>query len=408
MSEIKFVKTSGSKKIYFTTVVITLLVIFLILFPKGGVKLGGLPLTFGYMLFAVVTMSMLFINIYFGRLFIVSRPQLAVLVAMCAFQLVVSLTLIANGYEDVGYLVALLISLFFLPIALMYFLMPQIQKLDLDLLLKLIKNSVLAVSIYGIFLFLYIITTGNYFEIPLLTVNSGDLGQMGEKFNNRGQLVKLFSTYNNGNIYGVSLLILLPLFCLIENSFLKKLMVKLSLVLTLSRTVWIGLILYEILSFRSIAKGREIYRLIGIIILGTIIYSSVAFMERDMDFLLDSSLGGRIDHLEFSPTIISKQTFISIGEIVPATVLQQFGLVGLLTFLIYMTMPVFVWLVGLVPYHKSEYKRSLAMGLLIYCIIMFSDGAMNYIPVMMYYWFVVALLLTKNIPLKTISRLTLP
>ena len=46
-----------------------------------------------------------------------------------------------------------------------------------------------------------------------LTVNAGDLGELdSSKFNQRGSVSKLISTYNNGNIFGVCTLMLFPIF----------------------------------------------------------------------------------------------------------------------------------------------------------------------------------------------------
>lgn len=402
MIMIKSVALHDHKGLSISSIIITLLIVFLMIFPKGGVKLEGIPLTFGYMLFAVVAIAATILNFVQGRLSSLTKPQIAILAAMGCFQCVVSLTLIENGYTDKGFLIALLISLFFIPIALIYFLLPQLKKLNLDLLLSLIRLSVSVVSIYGICLFIYKTITGDYIEIPFLTVNADDVGFMDEKYNNRGDgIFKLISTYNNGNIYGVSLLIVLPLFCLIESSLLKRMIVKFSLVLTLSRTVWIGLVVFELLSHRDLSVKKGTDRLLGLIILGFIIYLCLELMGQKMDFIFDKDLGGRIDQFQqFSFSVTSNKTFEAISEIVPLSMLDQFGLIGLLTFLTYMLMPVIVWFMGLVPYHRSAYKKSLAMGLLIYCIIMFSDGAISYIPVMMFYWVIVALLLTPNMPLR--------
>ena len=53
---------------------------------------------------------------------------------------------------------------------------------------------------------------GKFIEIPFLTVNAGDYGTLeSTKHINRGGYLKLISTYNNGNVYGVATLILLPL-----------------------------------------------------------------------------------------------------------------------------------------------------------------------------------------------------
>ena len=91
---------------------------------------------------------------------------------------------------------------------------------------------------------------GRFVEIPFLTVNFHDVGTLETtKYIDRGGIFKLISTYNNGNVYGVCLLMLLPFYNSVEPSKLKRMIVKLSLLLTLSRTVWFGLFFAEILTY---------------------------------------------------------------------------------------------------------------------------------------------------------------
>ncbi len=78
-------------------------------------------------------------------------------------------------------------------------------------------------------------------------VNAADVGLLETtKDINRGGLFKLISTYNNGNVYGAAMLILLPLFDAIETRKWRKLFLRIALVLTLSRSVWIGLVMLQL------------------------------------------------------------------------------------------------------------------------------------------------------------------
>jgi len=49
-------------------------------------------------------------------------------------------------------------------------------------------------------------------EIPYFTINAADVGEVADKYNQRGNIMKLISTYNNGNIFGVCTLMFFPLF----------------------------------------------------------------------------------------------------------------------------------------------------------------------------------------------------
>ncbi|MCK4632346.1 MAG: hypothetical protein KAT79_03695, partial [candidate division Zixibacteria bacterium] len=120
------------------------------------------------------------------------------------------------------------------------------ERARLDYLMDLLRKGLLLIAVYGIFLFIYRLVTGDWIEIPFLTVNYGDLGGLDYKHINRGGIFKLISTYNNGNIYGICVLMLLPLYERLEKKGWKVWIVKASLLLTLSRTVWIGLVVYEL------------------------------------------------------------------------------------------------------------------------------------------------------------------
>jgi len=123
-----------------------------------------------------------------------------------------------------------------------------------------------------------------------------------------------------------------------EVNFLKRLIVRTALVLTLSRTVWIGIILYDaarlIFSKRrgvSLILSSLAYVFISVCailyLLGVLGYSS--------DFILDKSLGGRADSLNFELRLIPDKPFSSISEIVYASVLDSFGVIGFFLFIIF-------------------------------------------------------------------------
>lgn len=96
----------------FSSALLALMVIFLIVFPKGGVKIGGIPLTFGYMFFAITAVYATIVNTISGRLAIISGPRLAVFYAMLVFQSIAALTIVANGYENFGFVISILVNLF--------------------------------------------------------------------------------------------------------------------------------------------------------------------------------------------------------------------------------------------------------------------------------------------------------
>lgn len=384
------------------TLPLLLLVGFILVFPKAGFKVGDVPITFGYLVLGVVAVFVLAFNIVSGRICRLSRTRWIAFGAMLPFSCIVTVTIHFNGYDGFGFLLSLFVSLVFVPTFFIFVLAPQLENVDLDRLLNMLRVGVYVVAVYGIFLFIYKFYTGSFIEVPYLTVNASDVGTLEDKYIDRGGVFKLISTYNNGNIYGVSLLILLPLYALVERSPYRLLIVKTSLLLTLSRTVWIGLLLHEILNrlYVSRVSLKNILGLvagISLVLLG--VFLSLWLIGVDASFLFDPNLGGR-SHLlsETSASLYALKPFKDIKEIVYISVLNGFGLVGLFAFVFLMMSPLVLHFLQWTKHGRSAYKRSLALGMVLYLILAGSDGAILYIPVMAFYWFVASLLLSPQIP----------
>lgn len=262
-------------------------------------------------------------------------------------------------------------------------------------MLNLIRKGINFISIYGIFLFFIKIFSGEIIEIPLITTNLHDYGMMDLKNIKRGDFFKLISTYNNGNIYGICLLMLLPLYNFLEKSNWKKFFVVMSLFLTLSRTVWIGLFLFPFLdAFLKNKKNLQDFLKLGIkISLALFSFLAIIFYF-GIDFILDKNLGGRInqineiEEIQFFPL----HPFFDITEIVYLSILSNFGILGLVSFLTYMCSPIFFSLSNTL----NDFQRKIVCGLLLFLIIACSDGAICFIPVMAFYWFLSSFLLRKN------------
>jgi hypothetical protein len=380
---------------------LTVLVLFLLVFPKGGIKLAGVPVTWGYLALMMAVVPFALQLLYGSRMRLVPSRFL-VAGALVPFQLVSFGALMAHGTTNMGFAMSLIVTFFAIPLIFLFPLGVHIDRMDLTPLFRLIRIGVLTVAAYGIVLFVYRLRTGSFLEIPYLTINAGDAGALEDKFIDRGGIFKLISTYNNGNIYGVSILTLLPLYTWIERRTLPRLVVKLSLLLTLSRTVWIGLILYEVLERIYIRRpsAKRVALLAGslVLIAGGIAYVMSSVLGVNLGFILDRNLGGRLIQLKTMETapLLPLIPFDALYEMVYLSVLNVFGVVGLGAFLLAMFTPLGLHLGGATPFRSSSYKRSLASGLGIYLVIAFSDGAILFIPVMAFFWFVVSLLLSDN------------
>ena len=379
---------------------ISALVLFLLVFPKGGIKVGGVPMTWGYAALAAASLVPL-LALLGGRSQALARVRLVVLAGLVPFQLIGWGAFLAHGTESIGFAASFFVAFFFLPVVFLLLLGSFIDRIDPAFLLRWLRRGVLAVAVYGIFLFAYKIATGSFVEVPYLTVNAGDVGTLEDKYIDRGGVFKLISTYNNGNLYGISILMLLPLYAALEPSFLRNGVVKASLVLTLSRTVWAGLIFYELVSrvyVRRISLRNLAVLLLSLLLVAVGVWYALDLLGVGTAFLLDRTLGGR--HGQWRElegmTLLPAVRFESILEIVYLSILQNFGVVGLASFLCAMSLPLLLYASRALPLPHTLRMRSIACGLVIYLFVSLSDGAILYIPVMAFYWFLVSLLISCN------------
>lgn len=383
-----------NSKIYFF-----ILWLFLLVFPKGGFKIGPVPVTWGYLFLGLFSFVLLFrtkwqLNLTRFYSYLCTIP----------FQIVAFYTLAVAGIVNYGMAISLLVSFVFFPLAFFLLFSHDIEHLDLRKFAELFKKGVFFVAAYGIFLFFYKILLGHFFEIPFLTTNWGDLGELDTKCNNRGGVFKLISTYNNGNIFGICVLILLPLYCYFEQRNWRKLLVKFALFLTLSRTVWLGLLFHELCyDFFLVKNAKKFLLKIGLVLLSfTLLFAIFAFtFGFSLDFLFDTELGGRAEQFDFlgSAGLLAHKPFDAITEIIYLGILDSFGYLGLICFLLAMVGPV---VLNLYKY-KSPFHLVILLGCTNYLFIACSDGALLFLPTMAFYWFLNSLLARKTAPLHAVA-----
>ncbi len=371
--------------------------LFLVVFPKGGIKFKNIPITWGYLFLAIIFLSTLFRKKYFVR-----KEHIYSLIALVPFQLFSLLSMYINGIQSFGFFISFLVSFLFLPFMFFLVFSEYIENLDLEYFFKIFKRSILFISSYGIFLFFYRGVFGSLFEIPLLTVNWHEKGLLEtiKHINHRGFFLKLISTYNNGNIYGICLLMVLPLYKYLEKSIFKKSIVKLSIILTLSRTVWIGFIISEFFFDFFIIKNKKkslIKFLTSSLCFITILLIFAKFyLHKPLSWYFDPTLGGRLLDKSFEINFFSSLPFIHIEEMVYLSIFNTFGFLGLLFFIIGMCFSLFNYLFKNINIEKYPIDMCIFFGLLTYLIISISDSATLYLPVMAFYWFLSSFLQTKK------------
>jgi hypothetical protein len=381
---------------FIRNVLFTLGVLLLIIIPKGGFKVSGIPITWGYIYLGLMFILSTLIILGSSK-FAINKKHYFSYLATLPFVFYFTLNILFRGYEGtLGNLISFYISFVFLPLLFYIFLSHFLEKLDSQFIVNRISKAILIVSIYGIFLFFYKQIIGNYIEIPYITVNSGDLGQLEDKYNQRGNLFKLISTYNNGNIFGVCLLMLFPMFYQNTKSKLKIGIVILALILTLSRTVWLGLVFFFFVNYRKdLAKLIRIYLSVALIVLLIAFF----FITKNFQygslgsFILDNKLGGRILQIRQSLMVsfFGIENFETILEIVYLSILKQLGVFGLLFFCLSFFTPVYLF------FKTRNNNFVYAFGSIIYLFMCMSDGCMLYIPTLAIFYFVTTLsFISKN------------
>ena len=316
--------------------------------------------------------------------------------ALIPFQIISVLHFIINGIESIGFTISFVISFYLLPVIFFMIFSEYIKRIPIDLILKIIRSGVLFLAIYGIFLFFFKAITGKFIGIPLLTTNLGDSFSMSDKCIDRGGIFKLISTYNNGNIFGVCMLMILPFYQYAERSGIRRLIVKLALLLTLSRTVWIGMIIHEVfdaLMFSNNRTTKNIKLLAFFLIFGFLSVFIAKKINLNSSFFLDLSLGNRVKQFNAitESGLFGNTAFRSITEITYMSVLKNFGYIGLFAFCIAMFSP-FIARLKVV----NKISTTIAAGLVNYLVISLSDGTILFIPTLALYWFFTSLMITKQ------------
>ncbi len=371
-----------------------LLITFLLVFPKGGFKLGAIPFTWGYLLLISFSGFLALKTQY-----ILTKERLIVLMCLLPFQILCILSLFINGTPATELSFAFLVHIVALPYIFLLFFAESLERINQTYLFTLIKRGVFFVSIYGIIIFFYKLFIGNSFEIPLLTSTFNAHVEEINKFNNRGSVFKLTSTYNNGNIYGICILMLLPLYKTLERSILKIRLVHLSLILTLSRTVWIGLIFVEIFYLIYVKRNRNaLFKLIlSFILFIATIFLLINVFQFNSNFIWDTTFGGRfllfpnLSELTFFP---SKPFYAT--EQVYLMMANSYGVFGLLLYLLAMTIGIFSFKTHGHLYPHSATNKAILLGLVSYLFVSIADGAIFLIPTFAFYWCLTSLLLRRS------------
>ncbi len=402
-----------------------LLVVFLVLFPKGGFRLGPLPLTWGYLLLGIITPPAFMVRfLQFPLRF--PRRVLLVVAMLVPFQMLSWYAEKFYGISNPPFAFSTFVGLAALPWIFLLVYGPFFPRLDGQQLARWFCACIFYAAAWGIFLFFLHPVAHRFIEVPYITVNASDYGELENTKNiARGIFFKLISTYNNGNLYGVATLLLLPLFDKLESSRIRRATVKVALFLTLSRSVWVGIIFNEVLSlslvlvrqietFPVVYLGAARRRFIAIgLVVGFSMFSVlfISYQGGGLQFLLDVTGGQRINQVYAAQrtSFLPQTGLYGFGEVLYASAAQYWGISGLIAFTLIMFSPILI-LFADPKVVRSPLQRAALKGLIIYTLMAATDGALDFIPVMAFYWFVYAvylygwpgdrpMILSKNTPL---------
>ena len=128
-----------------------LLLTFIVLLPKGGIKVAGIPLTIGYAVLFLLAGLCFTAYTYNGKIRWIGKNQFICITAMFPFFALSTLKIIGSGFESLGFLISFYISLFVIPITFLLLFYHPFKKVPFDLIKNLILKFVFFTALYGVF-----------------------------------------------------------------------------------------------------------------------------------------------------------------------------------------------------------------------------------------------------------------
>lgn len=356
-------------------------------FPKAGVYVGNIPITLSYILLgAVATIEV--VRLAMTRKRTVDQRYLWLGALLFALATIEIFAFRVYGSQSLGAMVSILVSTIVMPIVTILATHWMLRMLGIDGVLSALRCALVIVFVIGMAAFVTYNTTGRVIGIPFVTTTGGDISLVATRHNLRGPVIKMISTYNNGNILGISLLMWGPIAALATTRYAVG--YRALCVLTLSRSVWAGLIVLEVLGAlvnRSLKRvGRAFFGALFLIV--AVVIASLLIGKDPMAFLLDKDLGGRLTNLQHDLEVISTQRIGWESESMYAAAVLAFGPIGL-------AMLLAIWMLPIVSGGDTEVQRVSRIVLLVYLLVASVEGAFTLVPTQAVYWFVAAIAMSS-------------
>jgi hypothetical protein len=361
-------------------------------FPKAGVYLGNIPFTLSYVL---VGMAAVFELVCLAKSSFRKLPMryawLGLLVLLLAILELAYFRI--YGMKSLGATVSVLVSTVVMPVLAILMTHWLLRILGMDGLIRCLRWAFVPVLFFGLASFLVYNMTGKVLGIPFVTTTGADVASVATRHNLRGPIIKMFSTYNNGNILGINLLLWGPIVAV--GSFRSSTAFRFLCVATLSRSVWVGLLLLEVVkAVADRSYRRLIQAAFGMALLFAIVVAASYLIGRDpYSFLLDKDLGGRVSNLQDDLNVISNQRIGWSSESVPAAAWLAFGPAGVL-------MISAIWAFPIVVGGKQTIQRAARLAMAVYFVVASVEGAFTLVPTQAIYWFLAALALAPEAEVK--------
>ena len=352
-------KKFNKNRLIFNMLLLT--IFFSIWFPKAGIKISGIPLTISNVLFGITFISWFVKKIKYGKVNVSALGYLLIAtIGYCTFKYIIAYASGKGFIESIGYIIPLIIY----PLIFFVTFDEIDNKNQINQIVKIIVYGFWFICVYS--LLQYIIGI-NKCAIPGLTVNLSDYQQYGQYWymtkSNGTHLdeAKIVSTYQNGNLFGIGILLIYPLvynyYKKIENKKLENISLLIFILctfLTLSRACWLGIAVFLVIEviFKKNRTVKDILKKILIIIVIIIaIVLTFKYVPQISSRFLDTSLedwismsgrteglievfttvwaSGSVMGLMIGPYGISQYSGLAY-EMFPLSVFVQIGIIGVI------------------------------------------------------------------------------
>lgn len=396
-------------------------IFFNICFPKAGIKVKGIPLTVGNICLGILIISFILKTLINNKLKL-NKTSYILLFSSGYFltRFLIVLFSSKNNFIDIfQYIIPLVIY----PIIFIIGVNIIDTKEKLEKILKIIVWGFFFIATYGLLQYILGIDT---IAIPGITVNWSDYSEFGtywylRKNNGVSEYSKIFSTYQNGNLLGVNLILIYPIVYeylsinkKIKMRIISLIMFILVIFLTLSRSCWLGLVIF-ILSRIVLYKPRRIIECfnkilsIMLLLVGMIImlkaFPSVLSRLTNTGLMGLISMSGRSEgFINIIMSTIENNSIIPI-IIGPYGLYNYYGIAYEMTILA-------VWKVGgiigvalwmwsiFINLRKISYKNKVScaakLGVIIWFIVALIEGAFWLPPTAINLWSVICIIVVSN------------